>query len=184
VNFALLIAIFASMLAAEIGLDTNVAKRAGLLHDIGKALDHEHEGSHAMAAAKLLRRHGEENEVVNSVEASHEEVPAETPYAPLVLLADAVSAARPGARSDSTEGYLQRVRSLEAIVAGLRGIRDCYALQAGREIRIIVNPDEISDGEAKSLAARVRNKIENELNYPSTIRVTVIRECRFSETAE
>lgn len=174
----------ASLLASEIGLDPNLAKRAGLLHDLGKAISHEFEGSHAQAAAKILRHHGEPDEVVNAVEASHEEVAAESPYAGLVLLADSLSASRPGARADSTEGYIQRVRSLESIGKSFTGVKECYALQAGREIRVIVDPEEMDDTAARDLSLQVRTRIENELHYPSTIKVTVIRESRFSETAK
>jgi len=174
----------ASLLASEIGLDANLAKRAGLLHDLGKAISHEYEGSHANAAAKILRHHGESPTVVNAVEASHEEVPAESPYAGLIHLADSLSASRPGARADSTEGYIQRVRSLESIGKGFTGVKDCYALQAGREIRIIVDPEDMDDTAARDIALKIRTRIENELNYPSTIKITVIRESRFSEVAK
>ncbi len=173
-----------SLLASEIGFDPAIAKRAGLFHDLGKAIDHEFEGSHAAAAAKILRHHGEAPEVVNAVAASHEEVAAESPYAGIVMLADSISASRPGARADSTEGYIQRVRSLENLARGFAGVSDCYALQAGREIRVIVDPEDVPEEEAKRLALRIRNRIESELQYPSTIKVTVIRENRFCETAK
>lgn len=178
------VAFLCSLLASEIGFDPVLAKRAGLFHDLGKAIDHEFEGSHAAAAAKILRHHGEPAEVVNAVAASHEEVAAESPYAGIVMLADSISASRPGARADSTEGYIQRVRSLESLARGFEGVRDCYALQAGREIRVIVDPENVPDEEAKRLALRIRNRIESELQYPSTIKVTVIRESRFCETAK
>jgi len=178
------VAFLCSLLASEIGFDPVLAKRAGLFHDLGKAIDHEFEGSHASAAAKILRHHGETAEVINAVAASHEEVDAESPYAGLVMLADSISASRPGARADSTEGYIQRVRSLESLSRGFEGVKDCYALQAGREIRVIVDPENVPDDQAKRLALQIRNRIENELQYPSTIKVTVIRESRFSETAK
>tara|TARA_R100000027_G_scaffold5466_2_gene4418 strand:+ start:2677 stop:4047 length:1371 start_codon:yes stop_codon:yes gene_type:complete len=178
------VAFLCSLLASEIGFDPVLAKRAGLFHDLGKAISHEFEGSHASAAAKILRHHGEPVEVVNAVAASHEEVDAESPYAGLVMLADSISAARPGARADSTEGYIQRVRSLENLARSFEGVKDCYALQAGREIRIIVDPENVPDDQAKRLALQIRHRIENELQYPSTIKVTVIRETRFSETAK
>jgi len=177
------VAFFCSLLASEIGFDPMIAKRAGLFHDLGKAIDHEFEGSHASAAAKILRHHGESPEVVNAVAASHEEVPAESPYAGIVMLADSISASRPGARADSTDGYIQRVKSLESLARGFPGVNDCYALQAGREIRVIVDPESVRDEEAKRLALKIRNRIESELQYPSTIKVTVIRENRFCETA-
>lgn len=178
------VAFLCSLLASEIGFDPVIAKRAGLFHDLGKAIDHEFEGSHAAAAAKILRHHGEAPEVVNAVAASHEEVAAESPYAGIVMLADTISASRPGARADSTDGYIQRVRSLENLARGFSGVCDCYALQAGREIRVIVDPESVQDEEAKRLALRIRNRIESELQYPSTIKVTVIRENRFCETAK
>ncbi len=178
------VAFLCSLLASEIGFDPALAKRAGLFHDLGKAISHEFEGSHAAAAAKILRHHDESAEVVNAVAASHEEVAAESPYAGLVMLADSISAARPGARADSTEGYIQRVRSLENLARGFEGVNDCYALQAGREIRVIVDPENVPDEQAKRLALQIRHRIENELQYPSTIKVTVIRETRFSETAK
>ncbi|MBC2604177.1 ribonuclease Y [Puniceicoccus vermicola] len=178
------VAFLCSLLASEIGFDPVLAKRAGLFHDLGKAISHEFEGSHASAAAKILRHHGEPPEVINAVAASHEEVAAESPYAGLVMLADSISAARPGARADSTEGYIQRVRSLENLARGFEGVKDCYALQAGREIRAIVDPENVPDDQAKRLALQIRHRIENELQYPSTIKVTVIRESRFCETAK
>jgi len=178
------VAFLCSLLASEIGLDPTLAKRSGLFHDLGKAISHEFEGSHAAAAAKILRHHGESPEVINAVAASHEEVDAESPYAGLVMLADSISASRPGARADSTEGYIQRVRSLESLARGFEGVKDCYALQAGREIRVIVDPENVPDDQAKRLALKIRNRIENELQYPSTIKVTVIREARFCETAK
>jgi ribonuclease Y len=177
------VAFLCSLLAAEIGFDPDLAKRAGLFHDLGKAIGQEFEGSHAAAAAKVLRHHGECEEVVNAVAASHGEVAAEYPYAGLVMLADSVSAARPGARADSSNGYIQRVRSLENLGRAFEGVRDCYALQAGREIRVIVDPDQLGDAEARVLALKLRSQIEAELHYPSTIKVTVIRESRYSEVA-
>ncbi|MGE9291304.1 MAG: ribonuclease Y, partial [Puniceicoccales bacterium] len=139
------VAFLCSLLASEIGFDPVLAKRAGLFHDLGKAISHEFEGSHASAAAKILRHHGEPAEVINAVAASHEEVAAESPYAGLVMLADSISASRPGARADSTEGYIQRVRSLENLARSFEGVKDCYALQAGREIRAIVDPENVPD---------------------------------------
>ncbi len=177
------VASIASLLASEIGLDPVLAKRAGLFHDIGKAMSEEYEGSHAAAAGALLRRYGEPSEVVNAVEASHEEIPAETPYVGLLMLADSLSAARPGARADSTKGFIQRLRSLEDLAKTLPGVSECYALQAGREIRVIVDPDILDDQASRRLAIQLRNRIEEELNYPGRIRITVIRETRHVEEA-
>lgn len=173
-----------ALTASELGLDTDLAKRSGLLHDIGKVLDEEHEGSHALAGSYFLKRLGTEDpKVVNAVAAHHGEVPAESAYVGLVMIADSLSAMRPGARADSLEGYLQRVRSLEEIALGMEGVSEAYAIQAGREIRVMVAPQKISEADAPVLARHIRRRIEDELQYPGTIRVTVIREQRFSETA-
>jgi ribonucrease Y len=174
-----------SLMASELGLDTQIAKRSGLLHDIGKVLDQEHEGSHALAGGYFLKRLGtEEPNVINAVAAHHGEVPADSPYVALVMIADSLSATRPGARADSLDGYLHRVRSLEEIAVAMDGVTEAYAIQAGREIRVIVSPDKVSEADAPFLARKIRRKIEDELQYPGTIRVTVIREQRFSETAK
>lgn len=175
---------FCSLMASELGLDPSLAKRAGLFHDIGKAIEHEVEGSHAAAGADLLRRHEEAAEVINAVEASHGEVAATSPYAAIVMLADSLSAARPGARADSTSGFIQRVRALERIAQTVDGVEDAYAVQAGREIRVIVRPEKISDDQAARIAREIRGQIEKELSYPGSIKITVVREARFSETAK
>ncbi len=174
-----------ALIAAELGLDPQLAKRCGLLHDIGKVLDEEHEGSHAIAGAYFLKRIGAEPpEVINAVGAHHGEMPAESPYVALVMMADSLSAMRPGARAESLDGYLHRVRSLEQIAASMPGVAEAYAIQAGREIRVIVRPEEVSEAESAALARRIRRRIEDELQYPGTIKVTVIREQRFHETAK
>jgi len=178
------VAYFCSLLASELGLDPDIAKRCGLFHDLGKAIDHDYEGSHASSAAMLLKRYGEDDRVVNAVAASHDEVAPESVYAGLLHVADSLSASRPGARANALEGYLQRVRSLEDIARNLPGVSEAYAVQAGREIRVIVEPDRMDDQEARRLARRIRRRIEEELNYPDSIRVTVIREQRFVETAK
>ncbi len=173
-----------ALMASELHLDTDIAKRCGLLHDIGKVLDEEHEGSHALAGSYFLKRLGSEPpEVVNAVAAHHGEVPAESAYVGLVMIADSVSATRPGVRADSLDGYLQRVRSLESIASQMEGVTEAYAIQAGREIRVIVRPDVISEADASLLARKIRRKIEDEMQYPGTIKVTVVREQRFEETA-
>lgn len=174
-----------ALMASELGLDTKMAKRAGLLHDIGKVLDQDHEGSHALAGSYFLKRLGTEDAmVINAVAAHHEEVPAESPYVGLVMIADSLSAARPGVRADSLDGYLQRVRSLEAIATSMDGVAEAYAIQAGREIRVILSPDRVGEPEAAHMARNIRRRIEDELQYPGTIKVTVIREQRFSEVAK
>lgn len=172
-----------SMIASEVGLDPNVAKRAGLLHDIGKAVDAEYEGSHALIGADFVKRHGETPIVVNAVAAHHEEVKPETVYAGLVILADTVSAVRPGARAESMTSYIQRLDRLEKLAISLEGVQQAYAIQAGREIRVVVSPQQVTDEKARELAKTLRRKIEDELQYPSTIKITVIRETRFTETA-
>lgn len=178
------VAFICSLIASELGLDPEKAKRAGLLHDVGKAASHEFEGSHARVAAQLLRRYGEDEDVINAVEAHHHEVEPTSLYAPLVMIGDSLSAMRPGARADSMDSYIQRVRNLETLAKSYEGVTDAYAIHAGREIRVIVEPRALDDTAARDLALRLRNRIEEELNYPGTIRVTIIRETRFSETAK
>ena len=178
------VAFIASMLASELGMDPTLAKRAALFHDIGKAIDHEFEGSHAQVAAKMIERYGEDPLVVNAVAASHEEVPAESFYAPLIVIADRISAMRPGARCDSLDSYVDRVKTLEDIAKGFDGVKEAFALQAGREIRVIVEPTQLSDDDSRELARQISREIESSLNYPSTIKITVIREQRFCETAK
>lgn len=174
-----------ALMASELGLDPLLAKRSGLLHDIGKALDEEQEGSHARAGAYFLKRIGQEDEaVLNAVAGHHGEVPAESPYVALVMIADSLSAVRPGVRADSLDGYLQRVRSLESIAAKMEGVSEAYAIQAGREIRVIVEPEKVADADTPLLARKIRRRIEEELQYPGTIRVTVIRETRVQEVAK
>lgn len=171
------------LIASEIGLDIETAKRAGLFHDIGKALSEEHGGSHAIAGSNWVKRHGEESRVVNAVAAHHKEVPAESAYAGLVMVADSLSAVRPGARTASIDGFIQRVRSIEQIAQEHAGVVEAYAIQAGREVRVIVEPSQVNDEAARTVARNIRKRIENELNYPGSIEVTVIREQRFQETA-
>ncbi len=172
-----------SMLASEIGLDPQVAKRAGLLHDIGKAVDGEYQGSHALIGAEFVKRHGETPIVVNAIAAHHEEVKPETVYAGLVILADTISAVRPGARAESMAGYVQRLERLEKLALALDGVQQAYAIQAGREVRVVVSPQTVTDEQAKELAKQLRHRIEEELQYPSTIKITVILDQRFIETA-
>lgn len=172
-----------SLIASEAGLDPGLAKRAGLLHDIGKAVDGEYEGSHAHIGAEFVRRHGETPIVVNAVAAHHEEVKPETVYAGLVILADTISAVRPGARAESMTNYLQRLERLEKLALSQEGVQQAFAIQAGREIRVVVAPQQVTDEKARELAKTIRRRIEEELQYPSTIKVTVIRESRYTETA-
>ncbi len=170
-------------MASEMNLDPVLARRIGLLHDIGKAVDREVEGSHAQIGADLLRRYGEIPLVVNAVAAHHEEVPVESAYGWLVMACDALSAARPGARSVTTDMYMKRLEKLETMAAGFPGVERVFAIQAGREVRVLVQPEAVSDAEALVLARSICRKIESELRYPGTIRVTVVRETRAVEYA-
>ena len=170
-------------MAAELGLNEKQARRAALLHDIGKALTHEVEGSHALIGAELARKYGESAKIVNAIAAHHEEVKAETILAPLVDAADALSGARPGARREVLESYVKRLEDLETIARSFKGVDKCFAVQAGREMRVIVEPNEVSDEDATMLAREVARKIETDMTYPGQIRVTVIRETRATELA-
>ena len=172
------------LMAAELGLDVTLAKRAGLLHDIGKALSHEIEGPHAVVGAELIKRHGESESVVNGVASHHNDVPPVGPLGLLVSAADAISASRPGARAETMTTYLRRVENLEKIGGSFPGVDKCFALQAGRELRVFVQPQAINDEEAFALARNIAAKIETELQYPGQIRITVIRETRCVEVAK
>ncbi|HRU01671.1 MAG TPA: HDIG domain-containing protein, partial [Victivallales bacterium] len=172
------------VIASELKLDSLKAKKIGLLHDIGKALDSEMEGTHAMLGAELLKKYNEDPEVINAIASHHEEVEKNTIYAVLACIADAMSASRPGARSETAEFYLKRLEKLEEIASSFNGVESCYAVQAGREARVIVNPEKINDNEAMVLARDICKKIESEMNYPGQIKVTVIRETRSVEYAK
>jgi ribonuclease Y len=172
-----------AVLAGELGLDPIPAKRAGLLHDLGKAMEAEDGGSHALIGAALLRRLGEEPRVVNAVAAHHREVEAESLYAPLVMIADAASGSRPGARSSTLESYVQRVKHLETLALGFEGIREAYAFQSGRELRVIVDPGMVDDFGATELLRRLRIAIEEKLSYQGTVKIILIREQRFTDEA-
>lgn len=172
-----------AMLASEINLDPALASRIGLLHDVGKALDHNIEGGHAIIGADLIRKFGESATVVNAVAAHHNDVEPESAYAILTKAADAITAARPGARSGATEHYIQRLEKLEEISNQFRGVEKSYAIQAGREIRVIVQPEAIGDAETIQLARNISQQIEEHLEYPGQIKVTVVRETRCVEYA-
>ena len=172
------------MIAAELGLDESKAKRMGLLHDIGKAVDHEIEGSHAVIGADILRRSGEDAEVINGVECHHGDVTANSPLAVLVAAADTISAGRPGARSETTEIYLKRLQHLEEIGTSFKGVSECFAIQGGRELRIIVNAKEVAENQAYTLARDISNRIEMEMKYPGQIKVSILRETRAIEYAK
>jgi ribonuclease Y len=183
-NHSVEVAHFMALMAAELGLDVAAAKRAGLLHDIGKALNHENEGPHAVVGAAIIKRYGESEQVVNAVESHHNDVPPVGPLGILVSAADAISASRPGARSESMTTYLKRVEDLEKIAAGFPGVEKTFAVQAGRELRVFVQPELIGDEQAFVLARNIASKIENDMHYPGQIKVTVIRETRCVEVAK
>ncbi|MDP9444972.1 MAG: ribonuclease Y [Actinomycetota bacterium] len=173
----------AGMMAAELGLDTALCKRAALLHDVGKALTHEAEGSHAIVGAELARRLGESDDVVHAIEAHHNEVEPRTVEAILTQAADAISGGRPGARRESLEAYVRRLERLEEIAKEHDGVEKVFAMQAGRDVRVMVLPDVVDDIQAQVLARDIAKQVEEELTYPGQIRITVIRESRATETA-
>ncbi len=177
-------AYFMGMIAAELGLDEQKAKRIGLFHDIGKAIDHEVEGPHAQIGAEVLRKHNEAKDVVAAVAAHHGEVEPASVYDILINACDTLSASRPGARSETTELYLKRFEQLETIAKDFQGVESCFALQAGREVRVVVMPEKISEGEAQTLARDICCRIEKEMTYPGQIKVTVIRETRSVDYAK
>lgn len=177
------VAHIAASMAAELGADVRLARRAGLLHDIGKALSHEVEGPHALVGGDLIRRFGEHAQVVNAVAAHHLDVPQETVEAVLVQVADAISAARPGARRDTIDIYVKRLEKLETIARSFEGVERSFAVQAGREVRIVVQPEKLDDAQSAKLARDVAKRIESELEYPGQIKVTVVRETRSTEYA-
>lgn len=178
------VAFLAGLMAAELGLDANLAKRAGILHDIGKAVDKETEGTHSQIGYNVALKYGEHPSVLNAIAAHHEDIPHESPYSILVQASDAISGARPGARRETLEGYIKRLEKLEELADSFKGVAKAYAIQAGREIRIIVEHQLIDDAKANELASEIAKKIEAELEYPGQIKVTVIRETRAVEYAK
>ena len=183
-NHSIEVANLAGIMAAELGENVTLAKRAGLLHDIGKAIDHEMEGSHVQIGADIAKKYKEPEVVINSILSHHGDEEAKSVIAILVQIADALSASRPGARNDSLENYIKRLEQLESIGNEVKGIDKCYALQAGRELRVLVKPDEIDDLTAHKVARDLKERIEKEMQYPGTIKITVVRETRAQEEAK
>ena len=173
----------AGMIATELGLNVTVTKKAALLHDIGKAIDHEVEGTHVELGRKLLKKYGIDDAVIQGMEAHHEEYPYATPESYIVSAADAISAARPGARRDTLEKYLKRLEEIEKVVNGFEGVKQAYAVSAGREVRVFVVPEKIDDFGALELAKQIAGKIQSDVQYPGEVKVTVIREVKAVEYA-
>ncbi|MBI4598166.1 MAG: ribonuclease Y [Candidatus Omnitrophica bacterium] len=171
------------MLAAELGLDQRLARRCGLLHDVGKAVSHEVEGPHAIIGGELAKKYNENADVVHAIEAHHEDVAPKTLYAVLTIIADSISGSRPGARGDTLENYVKRLQALEAICDSFTGVAKAYAIQAGREVRVIVQPDRVTDLEAIALSREIKRKVESSIEFPGQIKITVIRETRSIEYA-
>ncbi len=177
------VAFLAQVMADELGLDGTIARRAGLLHDIGKSLDHEIEGSHPVIGANFLKRFSESSIVLNAVAGHHGDIPPDNPYTPLVAAADAISASRPGARRETLERYIKRLENLEEIANSFKGVENAYAIQAGREIRVIVDAEKVNDEAATKIARDIAKKVEEEMTYPGEIQVTLLREVRCVEYA-
>ena len=183
-NHSIEVAHISGLIASELGENIATAKRAGLLHDLGKSIDHEVEGSHVTIGAEIARRYKESNDVVHAIEAHHNDVEPHTIIACIVQAADAISASRPGARRENIENYVKRLEKLEEIAKSFNGIDECYAIQAGREIRVMVSPDKVTEDETVLLARDIAKKIESELTYPGQIKVHIIRETKAVDFAK
>lgn len=178
------VAFLAQVMADELGLDGSIARRAGLLHDIGKAIDHEVEGNHPSIGVNFLKRFSESPIILNAVAGHHGDVPPDNPYTPLVSAADAISASRPGARRETLERYIKRLEKLEEIASGFKGVENAYAIQAGREIRVIVSAEQVDDAAAMKIARDIAKKVEDEMTYPGEVQITLLREVRCIEYAK
>ena len=183
-NHSLEVCYLSGIIAAELGADVNLAKRAGLLHDIGKAIDHEQEGSHIQLGVEAAKKYRENEAVIHAIHAHHGDVEAKTVIACIVQAADAISAARPGARRENIESYIKRLEKLEEIANSFNGVEDSYAIQAGREVRILVKPEAVSDDQMVIMARDIVKKIEDELEYPGQVKVNIIRESRAVDYAK
>ena len=178
------VARISGIIAGELGVNVNLAKRAGLLHDIGKAIDFEMEGSHVQIGMDLAKKYNEDEVVINSIGSHHGDMEPTSVIAVIVAIADTISASRPGARNDSSENYFQRLEQLEKIGNEIKGVEKTFAVQAGRELRVMVKPDEVDDLRSFAIAREIKDRIENEMQYPGTIKLTVIRETRATEEAK
>ena len=177
------VAYLCGVMAGELGLEVKLARRCGLLHDIGKAVDHEIEGGHPAIGGDLARRYEEDPVVVNAIASHHEDIPQETIYATLAQVGDAISGSRPGARRESLERYIKRMENLEAVANSFAGVQSSYAIQAGREVRVIVNSDRVNDTTAAKICRDIAKEIEHELTYPGEVKVTLLRETRHVDYA-
>ena len=178
------VAYLSQVIAEEICLNGGIARRAGLLHDIGKAVDHEVEGTHPDIGADLCKRYGEREEIINAVGGHHGDIEAKSPYTFIVAAADAISASRPGARRETLERYVQRLQKLEEIAKSFEGVQQAYAIQAGREVRVIVSAEQVDDRLSAKVARDIAKRIEDEMEYPGEIKVTLVRELRCVEYAK
>ena len=183
-NHSIEVAQLAGLMAAEIGVDVATAKRAGLLHDLGKAVDHELEGTHVALGVEFARKYKERDDIIHAIEAHHNDVEPRTIVACLVQAADAISAARPGARRENLENYIKRLEQLESISTSFHGVEKAYAIQAGREVRVMVKPEQVSEDQMVILARDLAKKIEEEMEYPGQIKVHVLRETKVIEYAK